>query len=426
MKDSKVKWIGQIPDDWNLVKLKDICTYKKEIAGENSICYQRLSLTLNGIIVRDKQDFEGVQPKVFDTYQIIEENDFVFKMIDLKKINTSRIGLSTHKGLISPAYTRFVPRNKNQYNKFIYYYMLSLWQNHIFNNISRSEVRKTLSPKDLENFPCPFPKENIQRKIGSFLDDKCSKIERLIIITKKQIEKLKEYKETLISEIVTKGLNSNTNLKSSGSRFLGSIPEHWKVCKIKHIASRIEKGNGITKEEIIPEGEISCLRYGDIYTQYDVSFSKCQTRTNKDFVSKPKYFKYGDILFSGTGELVEEIGKNIVYLGNEKCLAGGDVIILEHNQNPLFLSYFLNSFACKRQKSYGKAKIKVVHISSSEIGNITIALPPLEEQKKIASYLDNKCAKINALIRLKENKIIKLNEYKKSLIYECVTGKHIN
>lgn len=426
MKDSKVKWIGQIPDNWNLVKLKDICIYKKEIAGKASINYQRLSLTLKGITVRDKQDSEGVQPKEFDTYQIIEENDFVFKMIDLKKINTSRIGLSTQTGLISPAYTRFVPKNKNQYNKFIYYYMLSLWQNHVFNDIAGSEVRKTLSPKDLENFPCLFPKENIQREIGNFLDDKCTKIERLILVTKKQIEKLKEYKEALISETVTKGLNSNINLKSSDNKFIGSIPEHWKVCKIKHIASRMEKGYGLTKEEINPDGDTPCLRYGDIYTQYDISFSKCQTRTNNYLVSKPKYFKYGDILFAGTGELVEEIGKNVAYLGNEKCLAGGDVIILEHNQNPLFLSYFLNSLACERQKSYGKAKIKVVHISLNEIGNITIALPPLEEQEKIANYLENKCTKINTLIALKEKKIDKLNEYKKSLIYECVTGKQIN
>ena len=129
------------------------------------------------------------------------------------------------------------------------------------------------------------------------------------------------------------------------------------------------------------------------------------------------------ILFVCTGELVEEIGKNIVYLGTEQCLAGGDIIIMKHHQNPLFLSFALNSYVSQCQKSCSKAKLKVVHISATDIGNVFIAIPTLEEQSQIADYLKEKCCKIERLISIKQEKIEKLQEYKKSLIYEYVTGK---
>ena len=121
MKNSGIEWIGEIPDTWELVRFKDICANKKEVVGSNSADYERLALTLNGVIKRPKDDSEGLQPKEFDGYQIIHENDFIFKMIDLQNISTSRVGLSPYTGLVSPAYIRFVPRKENQYNKFIYY-----------------------------------------------------------------------------------------------------------------------------------------------------------------------------------------------------------------------------------------------------------------------------------------------------------------
>ena len=171
------------------------------------------------------------------------------------------------------------------------------------------------------------------------------------------------------------------------------------------------------------DGYTLFLRYGEIYSKYNISFRLCQTRTNKSNVPLLQYFNYGDILFAGTGELVEEIGKNIVYLGKQECLAGGDIIVLRHQQNPAFLNYALYATYSQMQKSYGKAKLKVVHISASEIGNIFIALPSIIEQQQIADYLDKKCADIDSLISIKQQKVEKLQEYKKSLIYEYVTGK---
>lgn len=211
--------------------------------------------------------------------------------------------------------------------------------------------------------------------------------------------------------------------KDSGISWIGDVPEHWETKRLKYVVDEFCKGNGITKEEVFPDGDIKCVRYGEIYSKYDVSFSDCYSLTKNKFIASPQYFSYGDILFAGTGELVEEIGKNIVYLGNEKCLAGGDIIVAKHSQNPSFLNYALESKYCRIQKSYGKAKLKVVHISAGEIGNIVILLPPLPEQKAIAEYLDKKTAQIIELVSAKQKQIELLKEYKQSVIANAVTGK---
>ena len=183
------------------------------------------------------------------------------------------------------------------------------------------------------------------------------------------------------------------------------------------------KGNGITKEEVIEDGDIQCVRYGEIYSKYDCAFVSTFSKTNKEILSSPQYISYGDILFAGTGELVEEIGKNIVYLGTEPCLAGGDIVVMSHEQNPEYLNYALYGTCSQTQKSKGKAKLKFVHISATEIGNVIVALPPLDEQEEIAAYINKKCEHINRLIAIKKKKIELLGKYKRSVIYEYVTGK---
>ncbi len=212
-------------------------------------------------------------------------------------------------------------------------------------------------------------------------------------------------------------------MKPSGIEWIGEIPDDWEVTKLKYISNEFIKGTGITREEIVQNGDTPCVRYGDIYTKYKYIFSNCETRTNKSSLQNLKYFSYGDVLFTCTGELIEEIGKSIAYLGNEQCLAGGDILVMKHSQNPKFLGFALDSFYTQNQKSFGKAKLKVVHISSHEIENLLIILPPPAKQQKIAEFLDAKCQKIDSLSGNLNAQIGLLEEYKKSLITECVTGK---
>ena len=157
---------------------------------------------------------------------------------------------------------------------------------------------------------------------------------------------------------------------------------------IDEIAVDIYRGCGIKRDQVTEEG-IPCVRYGEIYTTYGVWFEKCKSHTKLEYVKSPKYFEHGDILFAITGESVEDIAKCCAYIGNEKCLAGGDIVVLKHKENPKYISYALSTVDAQRQKSSGKVKSKVVHSSVPSIKAIKLPVPPLEVQREIVHILDS-------------------------------------
>ena len=165
-------------------------------------------------------------------------------------------------------------------------------------------------------------------------------------------------------------------------------PDGVEYKTIKEIATDIYRGAGIKRDEVTEDG-IPCVRYGEIYTTYGIWFDECVSHTHLENVKSPKYFEHGDILFAITGESVEEIAKSTAYIGNNKCLAGGDIVVLKHNQNPKYLSYALSTTEAQQQKSKGKVKSKVVHSSVPAIEEISIPVPPIEVQSEIVRILDN-------------------------------------
>ena len=241
MRDSGVAWIGEIPEEWSLIRFKDKYKNSKEIAGEKSIEYQRLALTLNGVVQRPKNDSDGLQPKEFDTYQVLHENDFVFKMIDLQNISTSRVGLSPYTGLVSPAYIRFRPKNNTQYPRFIYYFLMGMYYNCVFNNLGGDGVRSALNASDIGTLLIPYPDGKIQKQIGESLDTICANVDTLTTNIKTQIEKLKAYKQSLITEVVTKGLDPTVPMKDSGVEWIGEIPKHWSVIPSKFLFANCDE-----------------------------------------------------------------------------------------------------------------------------------------------------------------------------------------
>ena len=153
------------------------------------------------------------------------------------------------------------------------------------------------------------------------------------------------------------------------------------------IAVDIYRGSGIKREQITATGT-PCVRYGEIYTTYGIWFDKCVSHTDASTVSSPKYFEHGDILFVITGESVEDIAKSTAYVGHERCLAGGDIVVLKHNQEPRYLAHVLSTYESRQQKSRGKIKSKVVHSSVPAIEDIEIPLPSIEVQRRYADVLD--------------------------------------
>lgn len=165
-------------------------------------------------------------------------------------------------------------------------------------------------------------------------------------------------------------------------------PDGVEYKQLGEIAIDIYRGSGIKREEVTESGT-PCVRYGEIYTTYGIWFENCVSHTNADLIQNAKYFEHGDILFAITGESVEDIAKSCAYLGHERCLAGGDIVVLKHNQDPKYLSYALATTAARKQKSSGKVKSKVVHSSVPSIKEITIPVPPLPVQREIVRILDN-------------------------------------
>ncbi|WP_462404257.1 restriction endonuclease subunit S [Gemmiger formicilis] len=412
MKDSGVAWIGEIPKDWSLVRFKDKYKNVKEIAKEQSANYERLALTMGGVIKRPKDDSDGLQPKEFDSYQILRENDFVFKMIDLQNVSTSRVGLSPYTGLVSPAYIRFTPKNEGQYSQFVYYYLMCLYYNQVFNNLGGNGVRSALSAKDMGEFVIPFPDGAEQKKICAMLDEKFAHVDSLIANVQAQIEKLKAYKQSLITEVVTKGLDPNAPMKDSGVEWIGKIPEDWEVVK----TGRLFKENN--RSPIGNDIPLSLSQMDGLVATDDMKESALKTSSYDNW----KRVEIGDLVLN---RFKAHLG--VLFAANLTGIVSFHYGVYEAKRSlvPKFYEYLYHSNQYKAILGNASNGMVVGLQNLSNLGFYsTYSLyPPYAEQEKLVSHLDKKCSEIDELIALKQSKIEKLEQYKKSLIYEYVTGK---
>lgn len=217
--------------------------------------------------------------------------------------------------------------------------------------------------KTLEEFEIAIPPLDIQREIVKILD-KFGELEAELEARKSQYE---FWRDKIF-------------------KFENRSDVKW--LKLKDIKTEIYRGNGIKRDQVTDDG-IPCVRYGEIYTTYDIWFNDCKSHTFKDVVSNPKTFTNNDLLFAITGESVEEISKTIAYTGNDVCYAGGDIVVMKHNQNGKYLSYALSTKDAVFQKGKGKVKSKVVHSSVPSIEEIIVPIVSLEEQDEIVKKLDH-------------------------------------
>lgn len=427
MKYSGVEWMEDIPASWNMIRFKDKYQSIKEIAGESSSEYERLALTLGGVIKRPKDDSEGLQPKAFDGYQILRENDFVFKMIDLQNVSTSRVGLSPYTGLVSPAYIRFCSKNKNQFNKFVYYYLMSMYYNCVFNSLGGDGVRSALNASDMGMLMIPFPSEHEQMLIVEAIESQTDKVDALIANQEAQIVKLKAYKQSIITEVVTKGLDPNVPMKDSGVEWIEKIPEGWNAVPLKTLFD-FGKGLPITKENLVEEG-IPVISYGQIHAKWNSGVTiheELKRFVNKEYLeANPSCLvKKGDFIIADTSEDREGCG-NAAYVDTDDTIfAGYHTVILiskKSNVDNKYLAYLFLTDAWRSQLRKRVSGIKVFSVSRKFLSETSVLIP--DNALKMVELLDEKCSHIDKLISIKQEKIKRLNQYKKSLIYEYVTGK---
>lgn len=241
---------------------------------------------------------------------------------------------------------------------------------HVMGNINfSSDEHKRLWISIYSTFKIPLPPLPVQQKIVRILDSFTELTDELNRTLEAELTARRKQYEYYRDELLTFG---------------NDVP----MVKLGNIATDIYRGAGVKRDEVTTDG-IPCVRYGEIYTSYEISFTECISHTREDVIASPKYFEHGDIIFTITGESVEEIAKSIAYLGNDKCIAGGDTVVLKHQQEPRYLSYALSTTAAQAQKSKGKVKSKVVHSSIPALKEIEIPLPNIETQKHIANLLDS-------------------------------------
>ena len=421
MKDSGIDWIGEIPVDWDLIKCRRIFSFIKRIVGENADNYERLALTLNGVIKRDKCDNEGLQPEKFEGYQILKTNELVFKLIDLENVKTSRVGLSNFTGLVSPAY--IVLTNNLEDNRFYYYWFISMYYNEVFNHLGGDGVRSSLNAKDVLKLPVPNIDVESQNNISEYLDIKCSKIDEYIAKQQQLIEKLKEYKQAIITEAVTKGLNPNLPMKDSGIEWIGKIPEKWVNRKLLSILSmRVVDGPHESPNLIddgIPYISATAVENGKIDFSLMRGYISEEYCNLCDLRYKPQL---NDILVVKLGA---STGKVAIVDTDKRFNIWVPLAAVRCNKDavPKFVYYaFQSDYFLKQMElswTYGTQQT----LGVKTIEQLRIMLPKEDEQFTIVNYLEEKCTSIDSVITQKQAIIDKLTEYKKSLIYEVVTGK---
>lgn len=427
MKQSGVEWIGKIPEDWKVYRNKNAFICNKEIVGKNSNSTQLLSLTTGGIKCKDINNAEGKLPESFDTYQYVKKNDVVMCLFDLD-MSAVFSGISQYDGMISPAYKVLSCQDRAN-PLFVHYWFSYIFDGRKFNHYAKN-IRYTLNYDEFATLPILLPPKETQQRIATYLDKKCSKIEETIQKQQQVIEKLKAYKQSLITEAVTgkvkivngKACGKYESYKESGVEWIGKIPSEWNCPKIKYLHKGLTDGT---------HGTYNRLSNGYLLlSSKNVRDNYIEISDNESFISEEDFKEItangfpqkGDVLLCCIGA---SIGRCTIYDLDETVAFQRSVIMIRCNEKivPKFLMYALKSSYVLEQENVLINQSAQAGLYQGLVSKIYITISSVSEQKEIADYLDKKCTAIDTAIEQKQNLIEKLTEYKKSLIYECVTGK---
>ena len=416
-KDSGVEWLGEVPSHWGLtIGMNVFRENKRDNKGmkEKTV----LSLSYGQIIIKPEEKLVGLVPESFETYQIVEPNDIIIRCTDLQNDQTSlRTGLAKDKGIITSAYLNLKVIN-NYSAKFLHYYLHTLDITKVLYKFG-SGLRQNLSFLDFKRLPIIDIPLSEQQKIAQFLDEKTAKIDQAVDLAEKQIALLKEHKQILIQNAVTRGLNPDVPLKDSGVEWIGQVPEHWEVKKITHIFPNI--GSGTTPNSSDPsfyEGNINWLQTGDLTDGYIYKTSKTITHKALQAYSTLKIYPKNSLVIAMYGATIGKVGLlQIETTTNQACCVLSTALNIE-------MKYVFYLFQGIKESlvamSYGGGQ---PNISQEKIKSLKLPFPNASEQEQIADYLDKQTAKIDQAIALKTVHIEKLKEYKSVLIDYAVTGK---
>lgn len=407
MKDSGIKWIGDSPIEWNKFTIGQLFEQVKQ-KNTGLIEKNLLSLSYGRIKRKDINSGDGLLPESFEGYNIIEKDDIVLRMTDLQNDKTSlRQGIAEERGIITSAYITMRAIHKVS-PRFVYYQLYGFDVSKGYYGMG-SGVRQGVNWKDIKKLSLILPNLELQNEIAKFLDEKTALIDDIITDTKQTIEELKSYKQSIITEIVTKGINKNVKLVPAEVDWLDEIPEGWEVAKIKNISKlRNEKTPYERGQNFLALEKMVSYKPGYIDLLTEVEDGRQQV------------IKQGDIVFSKLRPYLAKVAlADFDGHGTGELLVFNDIKI----ERKLFMYKLISEQILQpvRGASYG---VKMPRANPDFIISLPISFPSsLFEQSEIVNYLDQKVSQIDTLIVEKENVISEYENYKKSMIYEYVTGK---
>lgn len=416
-----IPYIESLPPHWEIIQNRFLFHYDGKKVGNDYSKYQLLSLTTSGVRERDINATGGKVPTSYENYQTVKKGQMIFCLFDLD-CSAVFSGISNYDGMITSAYDVFSSTGRIR-NLFADYWFKYVFTNRYYKIFSKN-IRFTITGDMFRSIKTPVPPVDEQEHIGSYLHEQEIKIDELITNVQSQIENLKTYKQSLISEVVTKGLDPTVPMKDSDVDWIGDIPAHWGKLRVKYIG---DTQNGISKGGEYFGSGYPFVSYSDVYKNMELPCSVSGLIESTETERENYSVKKGDIFFTRTSETIEEVGFSSVCAETIKdATFAGFLIRLRPFNDALTTQYAKYYFRGEHIRRYLVKEMNLVTRASLGQGLLkamAVLIPPHDEQIAIAEYLDIKCSQVDRLIAIKQAKIEKLNEYKKSLIYEYVTGE---
>ena len=426
-KDSGIEWIGEVPDSWGVRKIKSFSTICGRIGFKGYTIEdlvepetQGAAIVLGGTNIMSEGYISFDKLTFLSEFKYLESPEI---MLQGGEILITKVGAGTGDNAIYKRYSERVTINPNVMlckpssninSVYLNYCLLSpLVKQEVFLESNKSGAQPAINQQFIKNLIVAYPSLGEQEAIAGYLDRKCGAIDETIEKQKSVIEKLKEYKQSIITQAVTKGLDKSAPMKDSGIEWIGQIPQHWKVKKGKRLL-QLQNRPVIEGMEVV-----TCFRDGEVTLR--------KNRREDGFTFSDKEIGYqgieiGDLVIHGMDGFAGAIGISDSYGKGSPVL---NVCTAKNNDNLAYISFYLKVLASQNVFLAIATGIRErsCDLRWNKIANLDFVIPTKQEQKNIVEFLDKKCSEIDKTIEDKEKLIEKLVEYKKSLIYECVTGK---
>lgn len=423
-KDSGAAWIGKIPCVWDVHRLK---IHLKRVEEKNPGNVQVLSLYRDlGIVPKDsRDDNRNVTSEDTSKYKYVQVGDFV---VNKMKAWQGSVAVSDYEGIVSPAYYVYKFTDSGFHKRYFHYLLRSCYKEEFMRLSEGIRIGQwDLSSDDLDNVPILLPPTEEQRAIALYLDNTTKCIEELISEAKVSIEEYKSWKASIIYEAVTKGLNADVKMKDSGVEWIGAVPSDWHISKIRNFVS-IRSGITLGKQYSAGMQLVSrpYLRVANVKAEYldlnDVATIMVTKEEAEKYALSP-----GELLMTEGGDR-DKLGRGTIWNGEiPGCLHQNHVFAVRVNEKFMLTEYLSYLTASPVGRVYfdltAKKTTNLASTNSTTILQFSVPVPSLKEQQEIVEMLNQKCDSINKIIVEKQKLINDLEAYKKSLIFEVVTGK---